>query len=174
MTNEQDLDALMEVPFTFQRRPTPIPADMRPLRRVALLVLMLDKCQGGKASQEQLHVLNWAIRANESQYALLEFLDGKGNPDKPIVRFDPTLDRATLFAEGEGLVAIELIGTREGEKVEGKWPGYRVRLLELGRQLAKELISTADCFKEEREFLSKLKGKFTQGQITTLFSWETQ
>src|SRR4051812_18459426 len=110
----QGLDLLLEEPFTFRRRPTPISAAMRPLRRIALLVLMLDKCQGGKASHEQLHVLNWALRNSESQHSLVEFLRGDGHPDKPIVRFDPSLDRATLFAEAEGLVLIELVGVKDG------------------------------------------------------------
>lgn len=168
--NNQELDSILDEPFTFRERPTPISPDLRPVRRIALLLLMLDKCQGGKASHEQLHVLNWALRDAESQRAILEFLNGNGHPNKPIIRFDPTLDRATLFAEAEGLVAMELVGTRNGDRMVGQWPGYRVKLLETGKQIVKEVLQMVDCFKPERAFLSQLNGKFTQEKVKTLFN----
>jgi hypothetical protein len=168
--NNLRLDILLDEPFRFRERPAPISPDLRPLRRVALLLLMLEKCQGGKASHEQLHVLNWALRDTESQRALLEFLKGDTHPNKPIIRFDPTLDRATLFAEAEGFVTMELVGTKDGERIDGQWPGYRVKLLELGKQMTKELSTMADCFKPERAFLSQLNGKFTQEKVRSLFN----
>jgi hypothetical protein len=168
--NNQELDNILDEPFTFRERPTPISPNLRPVRRIALLLLMLDKCQGGKVSHEQLHVLNWALRDTESQRALLEFLKGDSHPDKPIIRFDPTLDRATLFAEAEGFVAMELVGIKNGDRIDGQWPGYRVKLLDSGKQIVKELSTMADCFKPERAFLSQLNGKFTQDKVKNLFN----
>lgn len=166
----EGLDLLLDEPFCFRKRPVAISADLRPVRRIALLLLMLDKCRGGKASHDQLHVLNWALRNSESQHALLEFIQGGNHPDKPIVRFDPSLDRATLFAEAEGLVLMELVGVKDGERTEGSWPGYRVKLLELGKQLVEEIKKMENCFEPEKDFLNRLGGKFTQEKVKGLFN----
>ena len=98
---EEELESFADVLFTLSLRPIPIPGELRPVRRLAVLVLMLKHCHGGRANVEQLHVLNWSIRTADSRQALLEFLSGNRTPDKAIVRYDPSLSRAIAFAIGE-------------------------------------------------------------------------
>lgn len=49
-------------------------------------------------------MLNWAVRTPEAQHAFANVIGGHLRPDAAIVRFDPILDRALQYAEGEKLV----------------------------------------------------------------------
>ena len=51
--------------FSFRRRPTPVPADLRIAWRVSLILLMLLASRSNRASLAKLHILNDAIRSNQ-------------------------------------------------------------------------------------------------------------
>ena len=94
------LEELTGAQFRFTARPTAIPPDLRPVWRMTILVLFLQRCcRQGKSSLKKLHVLNWAIRHPASRQTLLDVLDGRARPDRAIVRFDPALNRALDLAD---------------------------------------------------------------------------
>ena len=74
---ETDLENILDVPFTLKQRPVPISAELRPARRLAVLVLILEHCREARANLEQLHVLNWAIRNEGSRRDFLRSLQGE-------------------------------------------------------------------------------------------------
>lgn len=150
----------LDVPFTFHRRPSPLPADLRPAWRVSLLTLILSKCWGNRASLKQLHVLNWAIRSPVTRGAFLEFLKGSKQPDLPVVRFEPSLDRALSFALGEKLMETA--------------DGVSFALTTKGSAFAETISKTKESFHPEREFLARIPGKLTQRQIENILEIETQ
>lgn len=167
------LDEALDVPFTFTARPTPLPCELRPVWRMHILVLILDQCWAGKASLEQLHVLNWAIRTEESRDAFLLFLQGKRAPNQVIVRYDPSVNRAVHFAFAEGLIVhkdeqLELL-----EDEEPPAATYRIILSDRGRKLVQQIKATDDCFTSEREFLDAIGRKVTQKQVEALFTWRS-
>lgn len=153
---ETDIEAVLDVPFVFERQPGSVPVELRPRRRLALLVLAIDHCRGKQATVEQLHALNWAIKTAEEQQRFLEFLAGRQDPGDVVIRFDPSLDRVVHLAEGLGLV--ETAGTNP-----------RVGLTQRGRRLAAALKKQQDCLVEEQEFLNKV-GTVTQSQLSSLFA----
>ena len=132
---DTDLERALDVPFTFKRRPVPLPGDMRPVWRLHVLVLLLDQCWGGKATHQQLHVLNWAIRTEETRAAFLQFVHGHRAPNQTIVRYDPSLNRAVDFAFAEGIAARH----EDGPDLLGEEPSrartYRITLTQKGRDL---------------------------------------
>lgn len=148
----------IDVPFTFTRRPEPLPPDLRPNWRVAMLLLLLRSCRSEKASLEKLHVLNWAIRTPESRRRFLAYVKGEGNPDDVIIRFEPGLNRAIDFVRGEGLVKIE--------------NGKRVKLTDRGSSIAQQIDRIEDCMAEERKFLEEVKPFVMEKYIKALLSWE--
>lgn len=141
----------LDVPFTFHRRPSPLPADLRPDWRVSLLTLILNKCWGNRASLKQLHVLSWAMRSPITRSAFLGFLKGSKQPDLPVVRFEPSLDRALNFAVGE-----KLVDTADG---------ITFALTAKGQSLADRILRTEDWFHPEKQLLAQVPGKLTQRQI---------
>ena len=95
----------LDTPFVFREQPEAIPGDLRPLWRIGLVLLMLHLASRGKKSSfGRLHVLNWALRSERGQEALIGILNRKPFPGTVIVRIEPSLNRAVDFAHGERLV----------------------------------------------------------------------
>jgi hypothetical protein len=133
---------VLDVRFTFRRRPLDLPGDLRPNWRVPLLVLMLRvSCRGGKSSLFKLHLLNWTIREDERQAALLRNIGD--SPDYSEIGFqvEPSFVKAIQLAVGEGLI----------ERLSKS----RVRITEKGRQFATDILGS-HCLAEEKAFLENL------------------
>jgi len=82
---------------------------------------------------------------------------GNIRPDEAIVRFDPVVDRALQFAEGEKLV------TTSGEVV---------LLTNRGSEFVQKLLRQKECMVIEKEFLASLGRKLTQAQVDAFLSLE--
>ncbi len=149
----------LDVGFEFDRRPTPVPAALRPEWRIASLLLALRQCWGNRATRRQLHVLNWALRTPEARATFAHVIAGNIRPDEAIVRFDPVVDRALQFAEGEKLI------TTSGEVVI---------LTSRGSEFVQKLLHNKDCMQVEKEFLSSLGRKLTQAQVDAFLSLEAR
>lgn len=168
---EVELEIALNVPFTFKRRPVPLPGDMRPVWRLHVLVLLLDQCWAGKATHQQLHVLNWAIRTEESRAAFLQFVHGHRSPNQVIVRYDPSLNRAVDFACAEGISSHHDENADLIDAETSRGGGYRVMLTQKGRELLREIRDMDDCLVEEKEFLEAIGRKVNQQLVASLFSW---
>jgi hypothetical protein len=165
------LEEVLDVPFTFRSRPTPQPCDIRPVWRMHVLVLLLNQCRGAKAGFEQLHVLNWAVRTDESRTAFLRFIKGEKAPNEIIVRYDPSLNRAVRFAFAEGLVVHHESEPSLIEDSERRATAYRVILTAKGHKLVREINEMEDCFITEKQFLTEIGSKVSQKQVKSLFTW---
>jgi hypothetical protein len=156
MDGELNLAALLDVPFDFVRLPDPLPASLRPERRVPLVLLLVAKSHGSGASWKGLQLLNWAVRDPRHAEVLLAFREQRDIPDRPVVRFEPALDRALDLAVGLGLLE------QKGSRV--------FRLTEAGRRVIKA-IEASDALTREREVLAKLTGKVTQAEVRRMLEW---
>jgi hypothetical protein len=165
------LEDTIDVPFTFRQRPTPLPCDLRPAWRLHLLVLIVDRCWGGKATLEQLHVLNWASRTEETRAAFLQFIRGRRAPNQIIVRYDPSLSRAAQLALAEGIVVRFERQLTLAMNSEPSSTPYRLALTEKGRRLVREIAGMKDCFIEEKRFFDAIRRKVTQTEVEALFNW---
>ena len=88
----------------FQRRPSPVLPEHRPLYKIGQVLLILRLAsRGGKSSLTRLHLFNWALKRQERRLSLKEAAETK------ILRvsawgFDPALAIALRLAIAEGLV----------------------------------------------------------------------
>jgi hypothetical protein len=137
--------------FTFRRRPTSVPPDIRPEWRIPLLLLMVGRCRGQIATREQLHVLNSAVLSVGSRKSLLAALDGRLAPRSPALQLEPAFDRAIDRAIGLGLLATNTSG--------------RLELTRLGRSVADTLDADEALFTSERELLASLPRPLSQSTI---------
>lgn len=153
MSTEQELDRLLDRPFVFQERPGPAGGDLRAVWRLPVLLMLVRACRGEKATPEQLHVLNWAVRSSESAESLAAFLDGKVRPEEAIVRFEPALDRAVALARGFELLA---------------WNDRYWVLTERGRDLLHKVDGQAETLLMEKALLKQLPGPLTQAAVKKL------
>lgn len=143
--------------FVFQRRPTSIPADLRPAWRIGLIVLLLKHCcRAERASLAKLHVLNWGLRSTQGRDRLIALATGKLSPGALVVRFEPFLIQAVDFALAENLIC------RDG--------GNRVKLIERGKTLAQELDAQDAVFLAEKRVMSIIRTKISEDLVNKLLS----
>jgi hypothetical protein len=141
--------SLLDVPFTFSRRPVAISGEMRPLWRMALITLFLDiSSRGAKSSLTRLHALNWLSKTPRSRDQLIKILEREHSDGTPIIRYEPSFNRALDLAVGENLIA--------------RYDGNRFALTLKGRRFSKEIESEESCLNHEKEFLRKVGKRFTE------------
>ena len=106
MTNQdyEDLIELLNVPYEFTSQPAPIPVTLRPDHRIPVALLLVAKSHGSGAGWQTLQLLNWSIRDAKHAQLLMALRERSDIPDRPIVRFDPALDRALDLAVGLGFL----------------------------------------------------------------------
>jgi hypothetical protein len=153
---DPELINALDAPFTFSRQPNPVPATLRPERRVPLLLLLVAKSHGAGASWRGLQLLNWAIRDQAHAEVLAAIQADRDIPDRPIVRFEPALDRALDLAVGMGFLELK--------------SSHVFRLTESGRELVSR-IESSEAYEHERELLEWLPGKVTQKEVDRLLEW---
>lgn len=88
--------------FSFQRRPTPVPGDLRISWRVALILMMLGRSRSNRASLAKLHILNDVVRS-ENHDRLKIAVSGDRNQLPWSFRIEPAFARAIDFVVGEQL-----------------------------------------------------------------------
>lgn len=136
----EEMRELLDVDATFAERPQVVAGDLRSRWRVALLLLLLDRCHGRSATLEQIHVVGWALLDDEGRRQLAGAISGDRRPDAVVVRFDPSWSRAIDLSVGEGLT-------------EWKENSGRLRLTDVGRGVVDGIWAMEDAFTDEKEFL---------------------
>lgn len=152
-----ELFASKETGVTFTRRPDPIPGDLRLGWRLSALTLVLDRCRGGAANQEQIHLLVWALRAASTRAMLKRWIEGERMPDDFAVRYDPALSRTISLA-----VACGLVERRQNQTIA---------LTHDGAALARTVWSEVEVLREEKALLDAMPRKITQKEIRKIVSW---
>ena len=131
----------------FQPQPSPLPSRLSPSRRIALLLLSIDKCWGRRATQLQIHALDTAIVDPNARAALAAGDDLKSTS---IIRYDPALPLAVDRAVGFGLI----------ERLSGN----RLALTSTGAAVL-GVIRSSGALSAEQALLDEIPGRFTQTTV---------
>lgn len=156
LREDEQLTRILEASFDYVAQPTPVPPALRPERRVPLLLLLVAKGHGSGSSWKTLQLLNWAIRDPKNIELLVTVNSSSDIPDRPIVRFEPALDRAIDIAVGLDLLEQKLSGA--------------FKLTTSGRNLVGQ-ITGSQAFVRERELLEMLPGKISQRYVDDVLKW---
>lgn len=132
----------------FTPRPAPVSPRLRPAHRVALLLEMVAKCHGVRATLLQLHAIDTALTDPRTRRRLAG--DDSQETTLSVVRVDPALNRAVDRAIGDGLLTMNNNAT--------------VGLTPAGRDALKAVRGT-EILQDERAALTEIPGKITQGQV---------
>jgi len=158
--NRELIDSI-KAAFVFRSQPTPVPPDLRPEWKIAVLILSLSKSgRAGKMSLKKAHVLNWAARDDSSRELFLRMMEGDRRLEDIPVRFDPSFNRALHFAAAERLVSLNK-----------KTTGLIIELLPQGVKLAEQLEKHEDCLRAERSFFQTIR-RVSEDRIKDLLDWE--
>ena len=127
--------------LTFKQRPRLVSANLRPLYRVTLLLLVLRlNCSRGTASLLKLQFFNWMLKSDEVRDYVRSLSKTQSVFTLNIVHMDPMVNLALRYAFAEGLVRVTT-QTKYG-------------LTDKGRHFADVFLESDDALlTSEREFL---------------------
>jgi hypothetical protein len=93
--------------LSFIQRPIPIPADYRPMYKIALLVLILRLCCRAETSTLlKLHLFSWALASDKNSSKLREYVTSNFKSDFSVWGIEPALNRA-LQLQSENICEVE-------------------------------------------------------------------
>ncbi|MCY7331783.1 MAG: hypothetical protein LH649_03800 [Pseudanabaena sp. CAN_BIN31] len=150
----QELLEYLDIPFSFQKRETPLLPQYRVIWGLSILVLILEISSYGKSSSiKRLHLLNWAIRSDENRQRMSKLIEDRSSIVSEFIKYDPGFTRAIEYAIADDLV-----------KMKNNTKNKPIYLIEKGTKLAKEIIATKNCLEEEKTFLRQ-KGKLITNEL---------
>lgn len=115
--------------IVFDAKPDAVPYNYRISYKVTQLCLIMRICgRGDVCSLIKLHMISFALISQENMRKLLEYTDGTGTA--PIVRFDPSVNRALTYSIAYGLIEQQ--------------PTAKYKLTERGHQLAEQIKIAGD------------------------------
>lgn len=144
----------------FERRPSPVIAEHRPLYKIGqLLLIFLMASTQQKSTLPRLQLFNWALKSSARKIQLIEDTKNK----KLTVTawgFDPTLAVALRIAIAEGLINENSTG---------------YELADGGMNFIEEIMRDDNSFAPEREFLSAVGKKITEKMVEEIAKgWESK
>jgi hypothetical protein len=152
------LDTLLDGPFALTPRPEPVPGDLRRAWGIALIILILGRSRGKRASLQKLHFLGHSARTRQTRHEAQQVFVGERRTSDFVVRVEPWLNRALAFAKGAGLVELE--------------KGKTARLTESGIDVCKTLYEQTSLCSEEKAFLENVGSKATEAAIEKIMRME--
>lgn len=152
------LDSLLDGPFELTPRPEPVPGDLRLVWGIALIVLMLGRSRGKRASLQKLHFLAHSVRTREARHEAQSVFDGALRPSDFVVRVEPWLNRGIAFAKGAGLIELE--------------GGKRVKLTPQGMEFLDVLCAAETILIEEKAYIDAIGPRATEGAVDKIMRME--
>lgn len=139
--------------IVFDAKPDAVPYNYRISYKVTQLCLIMRICgRGDVCSLIKLHMISFALISQENMRKLIEFTDGTGTA--PIVRFDPSVNRALTYSIAYGLIEQQ--------------PNAKYKLTERGHQLAEQIKFAGDLMVIEISNLNTLAKKLTEAKVNDI------
>ena len=143
-------DSLKYTDIVFDAKPDAVPYNYRISYKVTQLCLIMQICgRGGVCSLIKLHMISFALISQENMRKPIEFADGTGSV--PIVRFDPSVNRALTYAIGYGLIERQ--------------QNAKYKLTDRGKQLVEQIKIVGDLMVVEIDDLNLLAKKLTENKV---------
>ena len=136
--------------IVFDAKPDAVPYNYRISYKVTQLCLIMRICgRGDICSLMKLHMISFALISQNNMRNLIEFADGIGSA--PIVRFDPSVNRALTYAIGYGLIEQQ--------------QNSKFKLTDRGKKLAEQIKAVGDLMVAEITDLNSLAKKLTERKV---------
>lgn len=136
--------------IVFDAKPDAVPYNCRISYKVTQICLIMRICgYGNVCSLIKLHMISFALISRENMRSLIEFADGIGSA--PIVRFDPSVNRALTYAIGYGLIRRQ--------------QNAKYKLTDRGKLLAEQIKAVGDLMVVEIGDLNLLSKKLTESKV---------
>lgn len=143
--------------FSFERKPSPVPGDLRIGWRIPLTLLMLNYSRGKKASLAKLNLLNDALRSERSREKLSQIIHGETALIEWRMRVEPAFARNIDLVTGGQLAAWMVANGKAA-----------ICLTDKGKDIAKKIEYDDESFMAEKAFLREFASKITEGFVTQI------
>ena len=142
--------------LSFLKRPIPIPAEYRPMYKIAMLVLILKICcRGEKSNLLKLHLFSWALSSENNMNKLKNYIESNFQTEMSVWGIEPALNRGLQLAIADGICQI----------IDGK----SYKLTEKGIKFYNMLKEDKDLFDIEKKFLEFVgKSQITDSRISSM------
>lgn len=146
--------------IVFNAKPDAVPYNYRISYKVTQLCLIMRICgRGDVCSLIKLHMISFALISKFNMTKLIEFTEGTGNV--PIVRFDPSVNRALTYARAYGLIEQQ--------------QNAKYKLTDRGQRLAEQIIVVGDLMTVEICSLKMLAKNLTETKVNEVVDrWRTK
>jgi hypothetical protein len=143
--------------LSFTKRPIPIPADYRPMYKIALIVLILRLCcRSNKSSLLKLHLFSWALTSKKHTNLLNDYINNNFRGDFSVWGIEPALNRALQFACAEKICELS----------DGK---QYTLTSDRGVQFFNMLMADKELMEDEKNFLNSIgKNTITDTRINAM------
>lgn len=143
----------------FERRPSPVLVEHRPIYKISQLLLVLYmSSRGGKSTLPRLHLFNWALKRTDRIQRLVDAAKARVL-HMTAWGFDPALAIAIRFAIAEDLVQPTSTGYQLSEK---------------GKTFIAEVLKDSDAFADERVLLTQIGKDITEAMVDKVAKgWES-
>lgn len=143
--------------FSFSRKPSPVPGDLRISWRLPLTLLMLNTSRGKKASLAKLNLLNDALRSNTSRDKLTKIIRGQVARIEWRMRVEPAFSRNIDLLVGAKLAEWVVANGRSS-----------LSLTEKGKTIVKAIAADNEIFSVEKSFLNDFGKEISEGFVTQI------
>jgi hypothetical protein len=151
-------DLLLDGPYELAARPEPLPGDLRLAWGISLIILILGRCRGKRASLQKLHFMAHSARTRAARQQAKRLFARDLSTADMVVRVEPWLNRALSFAIAEHLVSLE--------------GGGHARLQEEGIEAFDKISHADSVMVEEKEFLDDISRQATEAAINKIMRME--
>ena len=136
-------------------RPVAVPYNYRLMYKLAQLVLIMGLCCGNKGcSMQKLQMISMSLESQHDFGRLLAFI--KGSLQYPVIRFDPSVNRAVLFALSEKVIFQQANGL--------------FRLTPKGRGFLNELSEDHHILVVEKNYVKEVSTLLTESMIKNIMA----
>ena len=141
--------------ISFSKKPIPLPADYRPLYKIAQIVLILKLvCRSSSSKLLKLHLFSWALKSEKNRTELRGFINSNFTNEFSVWGIEPSLNRALHIA-----VAEEICNYSNGNYT----------LTEKGNELYELIANDEEILSFEKAYLSQIgKNKITDSRLNKI------
>lgn len=150
------MEDLLANKLSFTKKPIPLPAEYRPMYKIALIVMILKYCCRGETSNLlKLHLFSWALASEKNMKELCDYVKSNFSTDLSVWGIEPALNRALQLSIAENICDL----------INGKY----YKLTKKGNKFFEMIKADTDLFETEKAFLTFIgKGLITDKRITAM------
>ena len=150
------MEELLIPKLSFVKRPIPLPAEYRPMYKIALIVMILKICcRAESSSLLKLHLFSWALASEKNMKEVHDFVVSNFKTDFSVWGIEPALNRALQLAIAENICDIA--------------QGKSYKLTEKGNKFYDMIKADPELFIVEKAFLLYVgKNKITDSRISEM------